>query len=70
MRGGPASGVCGRQQREFSLWFAARLHLYRNLGGLRFEDVTAKAGLGHTGWGQGVSAGDIDNDGNVDLTGS
>jgi hypothetical protein len=43
------------------------LHLYHNLGGLKFEDVTEKAGLGHTGWGQGVCAGDIDNDGYVDL---
>ncbi|MEO8130236.1 MAG: CRTAC1 family protein [Bryobacteraceae bacterium] len=43
------------------------VHLYHNLGGLRFEDVTAKAGLGHTGWGQGVCAGDFDNDGFVDL---
>lgn len=42
-------------------------HLYHNLGGLRFEDVTQKAGVGHTGWGQGVCAGDADNDGNVDL---
>ena len=42
-------------------------HLYHNLGGLRFEDVTKKAGIGHTGWGQGVCAGDVDNDGNVDL---
>jgi hypothetical protein len=41
--------------------------LYHNLGGLKFEDVTQKAGLTHTGWGQGVCAGDIDNDGNVDL---
>ena len=41
--------------------------LYHNLGGLKFEDVTRKAGLTHTGWGQGVCAGDIDNDGNVDL---
>jgi len=41
--------------------------LYHNLGGLKFEDVTSKAGLSHTGWGQGVCAGDIDNDGNVDL---
>ena len=41
--------------------------LYRNLGGLKFEDVTQKAGLTHTGWGQGVCAGDIDNDGHVDL---
>jgi hypothetical protein len=41
--------------------------LYHNLGGLKFEDVTNKAGLTHTGWGQGVCAGDIDNDGNVDF---
>jgi hypothetical protein len=42
-------------------------HLYHNLGGLRFEDVTEKAGIGHTGWGQGVCAGDADNEGTVDL---
>ena len=42
-------------------------HLYRNLGNLKFEDVTAKAGLGGTGWGQGVCAGDYDNDGHRDL---
>jgi enediyne biosynthesis protein E4 len=42
-------------------------HLYHNLGGLHFEDVTEKAGIGHTGWGQGVCAGDVDNDGYVDL---
>ena len=41
--------------------------LYHNLGGLRFEDVTKKSGLTHKGWGQGVCAGDIDNDGNVDV---
>ena len=42
--------------------------LFRNLGdGLRFEDVTAKAGVGRSGWGQGVCAGDYDNDGFVDL---
>ena len=42
-------------------------HLYHNLGGLRFEDVTVKAGIGHLGWSQGVCAGDADNDGHVDL---
>ena len=42
-------------------------HLYHNLGGLRFEDVTERAGIGHTGWGQGVCAGDPDNDGKGDL---
>ena len=41
--------------------------LYHNLGGLKFEDVTEKAGLTHTGWGQGVCAGDVGNDGNTDL---
>lgn len=46
---------------------APTLALYHNLGGLKFEDVTRKAGLEHTGWGQGVCAGDIDNDGDVDL---
>ena len=34
---------------------------------MKFQDVTEKAGLGHTGWGQGVCAGDIDNDGFVDV---
>jgi hypothetical protein len=41
--------------------------LYRNLGGLRFEDVTARAGIAAPGWGQGVCAGDYDNDGFTDL---
>ena len=41
--------------------------LYHNLGGLRFEDVTAKSGITHDDWGQGVCAGDIDNDGRIDL---
>jgi hypothetical protein len=42
-------------------------HLYRNLGGLRFEDVTARARLTRSGWGQGVCVGDYDNDGHRDL---
>jgi len=42
-------------------------YLYRNLGGLRFADVTAKSGIEHTGWGQGACAGDMDNDGYTDL---
>jgi hypothetical protein len=42
-------------------------HLYRNLGGLRFQDVTEKAGVARTGWGQGVCAADYDNDGDADL---
>src|SRR5579859_1398582 len=42
-------------------------YLYRNLGGLKFEDVTAKAGITRTGWGQGVCVGDVDNHGYPDL---
>ena len=42
-------------------------HLYHNLGNLRFEDVTEKAGLTKVGWGQGVCAADYDNDGYTDL---
>ena len=42
-------------------------HLYRNRGNGTFEDVTVKAGLALSGWGQGVCAGDYDNDGYDDL---
>ncbi|HYY97986.1 MAG TPA: CRTAC1 family protein, partial [Pyrinomonadaceae bacterium] len=42
-------------------------HLYRNKGDGTFQDVTEKAGLRRTGWGQGVCVGDYDNDGNEDL---
>ena len=42
-------------------------HLYRNRGDGTFADVTAKSGLTRRGWGQGVCAGDYDNDGQVDL---
>jgi hypothetical protein len=42
-------------------------HLYRNEGGGAFKDVTREAGLTRSGWGQGVCAGDFDNDGFIDL---
>jgi enediyne biosynthesis protein E4 len=42
-------------------------HLYRNKGDGTFEDVTAKAGVGVSGWGQGAAAADYDNDGHSDL---
>lgn len=44
-----------------------RDRLFRNLGNGKFEDVTEKAGLGDTEYSQGISAGDIDNDGFPDL---
>jgi hypothetical protein len=42
-------------------------HLYRNRRDGTFEDVTARAGLAHGGWGQAACAGDFDNDGHEDL---
>ena len=42
-------------------------HLFKNNRDGTFTDVTAKAGLLHHGWGQGVCIGDYDNDGNDDL---
>ena len=44
-----------------------RGRLYRNVGGERFADVTAAAGLVVTGFGQGVAAGDYNGDGFADL---
>jgi len=41
--------------------------LYKNNRDGTFTDVTEKAGVAHTGWGQGVCAGDYDNDGWDDL---
>ena len=41
--------------------------LYHNNRDGTFTDVTDKAGLRHTGWGQGVCVGDYDNDGFEDL---
>src|SRR6202171_4040415 len=42
-------------------------HLYRNNRNGTFTNVTEKAGLVRHGWGQVVSFGDYDNDGNLDL---
>src|SRR5437660_3899047 len=42
-------------------------HLYHNNHDGTFTDVTEKAGLTHTGWGQGACVGDYDNDGFEDL---
>ena len=42
-------------------------HLFKNNRDGTFTDVTAQAGLAHSGWGQGVCIGDYDNDGFDDL---
>ena len=45
----------------------SRSALYRNLGNLKFQDVTDKAGVGHPGWAMGVCTADVDADGWQDL---
>jgi hypothetical protein len=42
-------------------------HLFKNNRDGTFTDVTAKAGLVRSGWGQGICIGDYDNDGFDDL---
>ncbi|MEO8735271.1 MAG: CRTAC1 family protein [Edaphobacter sp.] len=42
-------------------------HLFKNNRDGTFTDVTAKAGLVRSGWGQGCCVGDYDNDGHDDL---
>ncbi len=41
--------------------------LYRNKGDGTFEDVSDRAGIRKTGWGQSVCVGDFDNDGDEDI---
>jgi hypothetical protein len=41
--------------------------LYRNLGGFRFREVTADAGVGDTGYGLGVAVADYNHDGHPDV---
>jgi hypothetical protein len=44
-----------------------RCALYRNKGDGSFEDVSVRAGVARSGWGQGVAVGDYNNDGRPDL---
>ena len=41
--------------------------LFQNLGNGKFEDVTARAGVGDTGWGQGCVVADYNGDGHLDI---
>jgi enediyne biosynthesis protein E4 len=59
--------VNGTTLEGFPAGTAPTNHLYRNNHDGTFSDVTAKAGLIATGWGQGVCVGDYDNDGWEDL---
>ena len=59
--------VNGTKLEGFPAGQAPTNHLYHNNHDGTFTDVTEKAGLAHTGWGQGVCVGDYDNDGNEDL---
>lgn len=58
----PVKGVSEQTKRE-----TGANVLYRNDGNGKFTDVTDSAGVGDIGYGMGASAGDIDNDGDLDL---
>ena len=57
----------GRREEAFPPGEAPTNRLYRNRGNGTFDDVTARTGLGRTGWTSSVCAGDFDNDGWLDL---
>ena len=59
--------VNGSRLEGFPKAAAPTNYLYRNEGKGRFRDVTRDAGLDRAGWGNGVCAADVDNDGNLDL---
>jgi enediyne biosynthesis protein E4 len=56
-----------RRDRTWPSGEAPTNRLYRNNHDGTFSDVTAKSGLGRTGWASSVCAGDYDNDGWTDL---
>ncbi|HYP17217.1 MAG TPA: VCBS repeat-containing protein [Opitutus sp.] len=68
---GLAIGDCDGDGRPdvFVVTKTGENRLFRNLGGFKFDDVTARAGVaGPTGaWKQGAAFADIDNDGDLDL---
>ena len=71
---GPSNGVClldydgdGKPDLFFVGAGGGKSHLLKNVGGGKFEDATAKAGLAGVGAGFGCAVGDFDNDGKTDL---
>ncbi|MGB9435847.1 MAG: FG-GAP-like repeat-containing protein [Candidatus Acidiferrum sp.] len=71
---GASSGVClfdydgdGKPDLFFVAAGGGKSQLLKNVGGGKFENVTAKAGLAGIGAGFGCAAGDFDNDGATDL---
>jgi enediyne biosynthesis protein E4 len=59
--------VNGSRLEGFPAGHEPASHLFKNNRDGTFTDVTAKVGLSHSGWGQGVCIGDYDNDGFEDL---
>src|SRR5258708_9670094 len=59
--------VNGTTLEGFPAGTAPSNHLYRNNHDGTFTDVTKKAGLNATGWGQGACVGDYHNDALADL---
>jgi hypothetical protein len=57
------AAIPGLEKTDPSFWN----RLYRNRGGLAFEDATDSAGVAGAGFSMGAAAGDYDNDGRVDL---
>ncbi|MCG8306495.1 MAG: CRTAC1 family protein [Cytophagales bacterium] len=53
--------------REFEPEQVHTNQLYRNRGDGTFENMTRKAGIGHEGFGMGVTIGDFNNDGYPDI---
>jgi len=59
--------VNGSHLDGFATGSAPTNYLFHNNGDGTFTDVTARAGVASSGWGQGVCVGDFDNDGFEDL---
>ena len=59
--------VNGSRLEGFEKGKEPRNYLFRNSKNGTLSEITEKAGLVRTGWGQGVCAGDYDNDGWTDL---